>query len=424
MLPAWIQRRHLITSKTWARATAAALCVAALVVSNVLVARSAAAPEERRDDDGEPVAQERRSNDQLIAEGQQIFRFDTFGDEQQWTDQLQMHTVIENLDPTTALSLGLKVDVDAVPQAVQDALAQGQVDLSDPAVTVTLIELNAVVGVAGTVETVNNEKHLTRVGITCALCHSTVDDSFAPSIGHRLDGWPNLDLNPGAIIAASPAVPPEVKAVYNSWGPGKYDPRFNQDGQSTPVVIPPAYGLEGVKRATFTGDGSITYWNRYVSVTQMGGMGRFHDGRIGVHVERQPDQVKDKLKPLRAYQHSLVTPTAPAGSFDAAAAQRGQTVFSGQGKCATCHRGVHYTDSNRGARHEPADTGMDPAYARRSATKKYRTTPLRGLATHGPYFHDGSAATLEDVVEHYDSFLNLRLSPDQKTDLVEYLKSL
>jgi hypothetical protein len=424
MLPALIHWRKF-TFKTRPRFVATALGVAVLVVSNVLVARSAAAPEERRDvDDDEPVAQERRSNEQLVAEGQRIFRFDTFGDEQQWTDQLRMHEVIETLPPTTALSLGLKVDVDALPQAVRDALALGQVDLTDPAVTVTLIELNAVVGVAGTVETINNEKRLTRVGITCALCHSTVDDSFAPSIGHRLDGWPNLDLNPGAIIAASPAVPPEVKAVYNSWGPGMYDPRFNQDGQSTPVVIPPAYGLEGVKRATYTGDGSITYWNRYVSVTQMGGMGSFHDGRIGVHVERKPDQVKDKLKPLRAYQHSLATPTAPAGSFDAAAAQRGQTIFRGQAKCATCHRGVHYTDSNRGARHQPAETGMDPAYALRSATKKYRTTPLRGLATHAPYFHDGSAETLEDVVEHYDAFLNLRLSPDQKIDLVEYLKSL
>jgi hypothetical protein len=219
-------------------------------------------------------------------------------------------------------------------------------------------------------------------------------------------------------------VPPEAKAVYNSWGPGKYDPRFNQDGQSTPVVIPPAYGLAGVKRATYTGDGTITYWNKYVAVTQMGGQGSFHDGRIGVHVVQHPDLVKPKLAALREYQHSLLPPAPAAGSFDPAAAGRGRTVFRGAGKCATCHTGLQFTDINRSKRHAAAETGMNPAYALRSATKKYRTTPLRGLASHAPYFHDGSAATLDDVVGHYDAALRLRLTPEQKRDLVEYLKSI
>src|SRR5688500_920284 len=210
-----------------------------------------------------------------VEEGREIFRFDTFGDEQQWTDKLRMHEVIESaVDPLTALSLGLKVDVDALPDEVLAAVAAGQVDLTDPATTLALLELDAVVGLVGNVETIDGRRRLTSVGTTCALCHSTVDDSFAPGIGRRLDGWPNLDLNPGAIIAASPAVPPEAKAVYSSWGPGMFDPRFSIDGLSTPgVVIPPAYGLAGVKRATYTGDGTVTYWNRYVAVTQMGGQG-------------------------------------------------------------------------------------------------------------------------------------------------------
>ena len=384
-------------------------------------ARNADDGDDADDDEGDG---DKRSPEDRIAEGQQIFRFDTFGDEQKWTDTLHMNEVIETaVDPQTALSLGLKVDVDALPPAVQDAIVAGQVDLTDPATTLTLISLNSVVGIVGTVEPVNGQQRLTKVGITCALCHSTVDDSFAPGIGHRLDGWPNLDLNPGAIIATSPAVPADAKGIYNSWGPGRYDPRFNQDGQSTPLVIPPAYGLAGVKRATYTGDGSITYWNKYVAVTQMGGHGSFIDHRIGVRVVQKPDEVKKKLKSLREYQLSLVAPAAAAGSFDAAAADRGRTVFQGAGKCATCHSGAHFTDVNRRL-HRPEEVGTDPAYALRTATKKYRTTPLRGLATHAPYFHDGSAATLGDVVEHYDGFLHLGLSAQQKSDLVEFLKSL
>ena len=360
-----------------------------------------------------------------VAEGREIFRYDTFGDEQQWTDRLRMHEVIESaLDPLTALSLGLKVDVDALPDEVLFAIASGDVDLTDPATTLELIRLDAVVGIVGRVQAIGGQTRLTRVGVTCALCHSTVDDSFAPGIGSRLDGWPNLDLDPGAIIASSPAVPEAAKAVYRSWGPGKFDPRFNIDGISTPLVIPPAYGLAGVKKETFTGEGPVSYWNAYVAVTQMGGQGSFKDKHLGIDVKQKPDLVKHKLRPLSDYQFSLPTPAAPEGSFDPAAAARGQVVFDGAAKCATCHSGPHYTDVNRNKLHDPAETGMDAAYALRTTTKRYRTTPLRGLALHAPYFHDGSAETLDDVVEHYDSVLRLWLTPAQKQDLVEFLKSL
>jgi len=355
----------------------------------------------------------------------QVYRFDTFGDEQLWTDKLQMNQVIETtVDPVTALGLGLKVDADALPDAVVQAINAGQVDLTDPATTVQLIKLNAVVGVVGKVESINGQDHLTRVGITCALCHSTVDDSFMPGIGSRLDGWPNRELNPGAIIAASPAVPPAAKEVYLSWGPGKYDPRFNIDGLNTPLVIPPAYGLAHVAKETYTAEGPVSYWNNYVAVTQMGGHGSFSDPRLGINIVQQPDLVEPVLGVLRDYQFSLETPDAAKHSFNQGAANRGRVVFNGAGKCASCHSGSTYSDINRGILHDPSETGMDPAYAQRTATKKYRTTPLRGLALHAPYFHDGRAATLQEVVAHYDSFLKLGLTDKQKSDLVEFLKSL
>jgi len=365
------------------------------------------------------------ADEESEAEGMEIFRFDTFGDEQLWTDRLRLHEVIESsLDPNTALALGLKIDVDALPDTVKEALQQGEIDPTDPAVTVALIKLNAVVGIVGTVKTVRDRDRLTEVGITCALCHSTVDDSFAPSIGKRLDGWPNLDLDPGQIIASSPAVPDAAKAVYRSWGPGFYDPRFNIDGLSTPLVIPPAYGLADVKKETFTGEGPISYWNQYVAVTQMGGQGSFTDRELGINIVQKPDLVQRKLDPLRDYQFSLETPPPPKGSFDPDAAARGKKVFQGAGKCATCHIPPLYTDVNLGRLHDPAETGMDPAYAKRTTTGKYRTTPLRALWQHPPYFHDGSAKTLADVVEHYDTFLKLKLNNGEKQDLVEFLKSL
>ena len=359
------------------------------------------------------------------ADGQQIFRFDTFGDEQFWTDTLRMHEVIQQgVSPAAALGVGLRVDVDALPAAVRDAIAAGQVDLNSPATTVTLLKLNAVVGVRGTVDTTGGRDSLVRVGITCALCHSTVDNSFSPGIGHRLDGYPNTDLDPGAIIALSPAVTAAQKAVYTSWGHGKYDPRYNIDGQNTPLVLPPAFGLAGVDAETYTAEGPVSYWNAYVAVTQMHGHGNFDDPRLGIHISQSPDEVTPKLQALRDYQFSLQVPRPPAGSFDAAAAERGRAVFSGAGRCASCHTGSTFTDVNEGRLHAPEETGMDPAYAARTTSKAYRTTPLRALWQHAPYFHDGSAATLRDVVEHYDAFLGLQLTEAQKGELVEYLKSL
>lgn len=368
----------------------------------------------------------------LAAEGKPIFRNDTFGDETFWTDTLHMNEAIQTaVDPTTALSVGLKVDAEALPPAVVQGIQDGSISLTSPDTTVALLKLNAVVGVIGTVESVNGKDTLTRVGIACALCHSTVDDSFSKGIGKRLDGWPNHDLNPGAIIALSSAIPDEKKAVYNSWGPGKYDPRYNQDGLNGPVVIPPAYGLLGVDRITVTGDGpDIAYWNRYVAVTQMGGHGTFSDPRVGVDVTNPPDDlVSSKLPALQEYQLSLAAPVPPAGSYDEAAAKRGMQVFNGPGKCVTCHSGDEFTDANVRL-HDPSEVVSEPepngapSYASRSATKQYRTAPLRGVWQHAPYFHNGVAETLEDVVSLYDTKKSLGLTEGQKADLVEFLKSL
>lgn len=360
---------------------------------------------------------------QTIAEGRQIFRFETFGDEQFWTDTARMHEVVQtSVSPTTALSVGLKVDAEAIPADVAAAIKAGQVDLNSPATTVTLLKLNAVVGLKGTVNTVGGRDTLVRLGITCALCHSTVDNSFAKGIGRRMDGWPNTDLNVGAIIALSPAITPAQKAVYGSWGAGKYDPRYSFDAKSTPLVLPPAYGLASIRNETFTAEGPISYWNAYVAITQMHGRGNFSDPRLGIDIRQSPDLVAPKLAALRAYQHSLQTPAPPAGSFDAAAAARGRLVFNAN--CASCHVGATGTDNNSGVLHDPSETGMSAAYAMRTANKRYRSTPLRGLWQHPPYFHDGSAATLDAVVTHYNNVRRLGLSASQRGDLVQFLKAL
>ena len=368
----------------------------------------------------------------VLAQGKETFRFDTFGDETQWTDKLRMHEVIQGaVDPTTALAVGLKVDAEALPEAVRIGIRDGTIDLKSPVTTVALLKLNAVVGIKGTVETLSGRDTLTRVGITCALCHSTVDDSFARGIGKRLDGWPNRDLDPGAIIALSPALDDATKAVYRSWGPGKYDPRFNLDGRNGPQVIPPAYGLAGIHRITSTGDGDeVAYWNRYVAVTQMGGHGSFSDARIGVSVTNGSDDlVTSKLPALQAYQLSLPAPSPPAGSFDVVAAARGKIVFEGPGRCVLCHSGPELTDANNRL-HPPSDVVSEPepagapSYASRSATKQYRTAPLRGIWQHPPYFHNGSAPTLESVVRIYNTRRVLGLTEAQIVDLTEYLKSL
>lgn len=361
----------------------------------------------------------------LVAQGKEIFRHDTYGDEAYWTDTLRMHEVIASVvSPRVALSVGLQVDADVLPPAVKDAIAAGQVDLDDPATTVTLLKLNSVIGVHGTVETVAGKDTLVRVGITCALCHSRADSSFAPGIGSRRDGWAATNLNVGAIVALSPAISEELKTILRSWGPGRYDPRINHDGLNTPIVIPPAYGLHGVAKETYTGDGPVSYWNAYVAVTQMHGRGSFQDPRLGISVTADPDLVTSKLPPLAEYQFSLSAPMAPTAP-DASTLARGKAVFNGQGTCSTCHiPSEQFTDVGLGRLHTPNVTGMDPAYAARTATKRYRTTPLRALWQHAPYFHDGSAATLDSVVTHYDRALGLKLSPQQRADLVAYLGTL
>jgi cytochrome c5 len=272
------------------------------------------------------------------------------------------------------------------------------------------------------VDTVRVDR-LTAVGVTCALCHSTVDDAFAPGVGHRLDGWPNRDLDVGAIVALSPAVPAGLKAILQTWGPGRYDPRLNLDGVDSPIILPPAYGLRDVELETYTGDGPISYWNAYVAVTQMHGQGSFSDPELGLSLTRDPDLVTPKLPALREYQLSLEAPDPPSGSFDAAAAERGEDVF--ENGCASCHDpSSSFTDVNEGKLHAPAETGMDATYAARTKSGQYRTTPLRGVWQRQPYFHDGSASTLEDVVAHYDAQLILGLTAQEKADLVSYLESL
>src|SRR5918993_703768 len=278
-------------------------------------------------------------DDEEIREGQEIFRYDTFGDEQLWTDVLRMHEVVATVSPATALAVGLKVDVDALPAGIISALKVGQVDLNDPAVTTELLRLNSVVGVIGKV---NDSGQLTSVGITCALCHSSVDDSFTKGIGKRLDGWANTDLNVGAIVALSPTLDAGTKAEFNAWGPGRYDPRHHAfDGTriiplnspSLPVVLPPIYGLSNVGFETFTGDGPISYWNSYVGVGQMGGQGNFRDPRIGLDIRQSPDLVTPKLAALLEYQLSLRAPAPPTGSFDPAAAGRGAGLFRNEARC-------------------------------------------------------------------------------------------
>jgi cytochrome c5 len=367
-----------------------------------------------------------------VAEGRRIFRYDDFGDWRFWTDTAELHTLVSGVTPRQALALGLKVDADAIPPAVLQAVLANPALLDDPATTRALLALDAVVGLRATVA----GERIARIGTTCALCHSSVDNSVAPGIGRRQDGFANRQLAVGTILSLLPGLPTiaaslgvpaaALRAEFESWRPGFYDARVNLDGRlaDPPVVIPPAYGLRGVGLETFTGEGPVSYWNAYVAVTQMHGRGSFHDPRLDVRISvpAHEDDVTRKLPPLRQYQYSLAAPRPPAGSFDAAAALRGKAVFEGAGTCSRCHAGPAFTDHGR--LHAPAETGMEPTWAERGTTGKYRTTPLRGLWQHPPYFHDGSAPTLDAVVAHYDSFLGLALSEQEKRDLVEYLRSL
>jgi mono/diheme cytochrome c family protein len=358
---------------------------------------------------------ETRVTSDLESQGRKIFRDDTFGDEPFWTDTARLAEVVDKeIQPLEALSLGLKVDMDRLN--LLGFLLHNPFGTSG---TRQLLRHDAVVGLKATF---NKKGRIERIGITCALCHSTVDNALLPGIGHRLDGWPNRDLEVGKILAKLPLYPAERKKILLTWPAGTYDPRFNFDGKSTPLVLPPAYGLAEVKNETYTAEGPISYWNNYVAVTQMHGHGNFSDPRLGVKIVQEPDLVTPKLAALRAYQFSIPAPKPPGGTYSQGAARRGKAVF--EVNCARCHVNGNLTDNNDGTLHSPSETGMDSSYAARTTQKQYRTTPLRGLWQHPPYFHDGSAKTLKDVIEHYVRTLNLQLSGKQKHDLEQYLKSL
>lgn len=352
---------------------------------------------------------------ETTAQGQQIFRHDTFGDEAYWTDTVRLGELVEkNVGPIKALRIGLKVDMTKI-----NVLTLLQHNPFGTGATRSLLRMNAVVGVHAQLD---DKNHITRIGITCALCHSTVDNALLPGIGYRVDGQPNRNLNVGAILAMSPAFTSQQKAVLNAWGRGRYDPRMNFDGKSTPLVLPPAYGLAQVKNETYTAEGPISYWNAYVAVTQMHGKGNFSDPRLGINVVNSPDLVTPKLAALREYQHSLAAPKGPIPFFRRGMVADGKKVFDAT--CASCHVGGSLTDNNSGILHAASETGMDSAYAARTTSRMYRTTPLRGLWQHPPYFHDGSAATLEAVVAHYNTVRRLNLTATQQRDLAQYLKTL
>jgi hypothetical protein len=432
-----------------------------LLVVGVLVVQKNVAQEKSREPVPSPDAAINQHNQQLLEQGRQVFRFDTFGDQDFWGGALGLHKAIEGaklggvgpgVSPATALAVGLKVDQDALPPALVQQIKAGNVDLNDPATTLALLKLNSVVGVTGFF---NNDGSLKSVGIQCALCHSTVDDAFAPGIGHRLDGWANRDLNVGAIVALSPSVQPfadllgtdqaTVRTVLNSWGPGHFDAAlaldgkaFRPDGKSASVLIPPAFGLAGVNLHTSTGWGSVTHWNAFVANLEMHGKGNFYDPRLKNaaqfpvaakagfdNVRNSEDLITPKLPALHFYQLAIPAPAPPQGSFDAAAAARGKVLFNGKAQCSTCHVQPVMTEPGWNM-HTPAEVCTDDFQANRAPDKRYRTTPLNGLWTHtkGGFYHDGRFATLLDVVNHYDSCFNLGLAGQEKSDVTQYLLSL
>ena len=401
------------------------------------------------------------SADRMMKEGQQVFRFDTFDDQTFWGDALGLHQAIEGtkfggvgpgLSPNAALGVGLKVDVDALPASLIEQLMQGKVNLDDPAVTLALLKLNSVVGVTGFF---NPDGSLKSVGIQCAFCHSTVDNSLTQGIGHRLDGWANRDLNVGDIVSLAPNLQPfadllgvdqaTVREVLQSWGTGHFDAElaldgkaFRPDGKTSAVLIPPAFGLAGVNLHTWTGWGSVTYWNAFVANLEMHGKGTFYDPRLDNaaqfpvaakagfgHVKNTPDLITPRLAALHFYQLALPAPVPPKGSFDEDAAKRGEAVFNGSGRCSTCHVPPLYTEPGWNM-HTASEVCVDNFQADRAPDKRYRTSPLNGLWTHakGGFYHDGRFNTLLDVVNHYDSCFSLGLSDQDKSDVIEFLKSL
>jgi len=398
---------------------------------------------------------------QMMQNGRQIFRFDTFGSEAFWGDALQLHKALAGaknggvgggVSPKTALAVGLKVDADALPESLKQQIKEGKVNLDDPATTLALLKLNSVVGVTGFFDESGNFRSM---GLQCAFCHSTVDNSFAPGIGKRLDGWANRDLNVGAIVSLAPNLTPftdllgvdvaTLKKVLASWGPGCFDAELDKDGKALRpdgkracTLIPPALGLAGVNLHTWTGFGSVPYWNAYVAATEMHGSGTFYDARLGnaeqypvaaksgsSNTRGVPDLVTSKLAALHFYQLAIPAPKPPDGSFDKGAAERGKEVFHGKGKCSVCHVPPLFMEPGNNL-HPPSEVGVDAFQADRSPTHMYRTAPLAGLWSHakGGFYHDGRFATLRDVVEHYDGFRHLGLSESEKAALVEYLKSL
>lgn len=396
----------------------------------------------------------------MFTRGRQFFRFDALGSEVFWGDALHLHQAIKGqklggvgagLSPKAALEVGLKVDSQALPATLVSDIGAGKVNLKDPATTLALLKLNAVVGVKGNFKA---DGSLSAVGITCALCHSTVDDSFAPGIGKRLDGWANRDLNVGAIISLAPNLKPitdllgvdeaTVKKVLAAWGPGKFDAAlfldgkgFRPDGKTAATLLPPAFGLLGVNLTTYTGWGSITHWNAFVANNEMHGQGTFYDPRLNNatkfpiaakaglgNLRTASDVITAKLPALQYYQLSLPAPKPSAGSFDRAASVRGEVLFNKKAQCATCHVPPLYTEPGWNM-HTPEEIGVDDFQAKRSPDERYRTTPLAGLSTHtkGGFYHDGRFATLNDVVGHYNDLFKLRLNPQEVKDLIEFLKS-
>ena len=347
------------------------------------------------------------------------------------------------ISPKQALQLGLKVDQGAIPAALLEVLKGGAVSLENPETTLELLRANAVVGVTGFFD--KKDERLRSIGIQCAFCHSTVDDSFARGIGRRLDGWPNRDLDVGAIVARAPNLKPmadllktdeaTIRKVLLSWGVGKYDAELNQDGKafrpdgkSAATILPAAFGLAGVHLHTYTGWGSVTYWNAYVANTQMMGMGTFVDPRLknqaqfpiaaaaGLgNLRQKPDLITDKLAALHFYQLAIPAPSPPKDSFNKEAATRGMAVFNGKATCATCHVPPLFTEPGWSL-HTPEEIGIDDFQANRSPDRRYRTTPLRGLFVRmkGGFYHDGRFATLQEVVNHYDTFFNLKLTKRKK----------
>lgn len=416
---------------------------------------------EKQDESGKESswnADIRKNADDMLEKGKAIFRFETFGDESFWTDKLKLHQAIADKDaggigagltPKAALDAGLKVDIDILPKFAKDAVAEGKL-LNDVGFTMTLLKLNAVVGVVAQFD----DKKLKSIGLTCAVCHSTVDSETG--IGKRLDGWPNQDLNVGAIIAMAPDLTPlttmldtdvaTVKKVLNSWGPGKFDAELNLDGKAmrpdgkpAATLIPEAFGHAGHNLHTWTGGwGNVTYWNAYVANLELSGEGNFRDPRL-MNKEQYPiaakmgfgnkrpkgeDKVSDKLAALQFYQLAIPAPKPPKDSYNQDAANRGEKIFNTKAQCATCHVPPLFTEPGWNT-HTPEEIGIDDFQAKRSPEGTYVTQGLKGMwIRKRGFYHDGRFATLMDVINHYNNFKKLNLSATEKGDLVEYLKSL